>query len=782
MATVNRTFFIAQFKEEAHDHLQRITRHLFQLEETPGEQRQIIEDVFRIAHTLKGSARMMGYADISSLAHKIEDLFVELRDNHLQWQPVVIDLLLYTLDTMTSLLDSLDKTTSETVDIVPIIDLFDTLLEGKSIEVPHVQSTRLTHSYESDEHLPEEHTRDVKSGPEEIEERHYVRISTTDLDHMLNLVGEVLMNQYRYDGQLKAFQRLPLELAQYRQHILELQEYILRHADISTSPRLLSLSEHLEQESSRLLRHTKVLAKRIRTDRQQMHVAVNNLQEQVVDIRMVPASRIFHMLPRLARMTARSLGKQVKLTMLGEDTRIDTRIVEEMRDPLMHLIQNAIRHGIESPQERQRNGKLPTGEITVSAEQEGNWVVLRVKDDGHGIDLARIKEVVVQQGILSQDDVGTMSEQDLYGFLFQSGFSTVDTVDDIAGRGFGLDIVRDHVDHMQGEIEVHSQPGSGTEFSLKLPLTLTIMNTLMFRVANQIFAIPILAVERTFDYYPDRIELLGQIPTIALDGVLLPIVDLKRILQFSTRHPIHQQAPSPKLASNSGPLQQTVIVLCSEDHRIGFIVDDLVEEREIVIKHLGPCLKRVKHVAGATALREETIIILFVRDLIHSADAILGETHAHSILLEAHAMNDATAHHQAYSPRVLVIDDSLNTREVERAMLEQAGYRVETAVDGLDGLQKLRATTFDVVVTDIEMPHMGGLQVIRQIKQDRTLCHIPVIVVSARHSEEARQESLNIGAAAHIVKGDFDEHALIQTITDCLVTPVQILPDKNLPE
>jgi two-component system chemotaxis sensor kinase CheA len=712
---------------------------------------------------------MMGYADISTLAHKIEDLFVELRDNHLQLQPIVTDLLLYALDAMTSLLDGLENSTAETIDIEPVVGLFDALLDGKAIEVPHVQTTRTVLPHRDNEPATEEDAEKTEPAVEDAEEQHYVRIQTKDLDHMLNLVGEVLMNQYRYDGQLASFHHVIPELIRHRQHIVELQEYILRNVDLATSSQLFQLSEHLEQESSRLLRTTKMLVKKIRTDRQQMHIAVDNLQEQVVDIRMVPAARIFNMLPRLTRMTARSLGKQVDLQMVGEETRIDTRIIEELRDPLIHLIQNAVRHGIELPQERQRNGKSSQGNITVSASQEGNRIVVCVKDDGYGINLDRIKNVAVQRGVLSQEDVWTISEQDLYDFLFQSGFSTADNVDDIAGRGFGLDIVRDHIDRVQGEIEVRSQPGGGTEFRLTLPLTLTIMNTLMVRVADQIFAVPTSAVERTFDYYADQIEHLGQIPTVAVDGVLLPIIDLQRLLRFSDRHPFHNNGqPSPS-TSISEHLQQTVIVLCSEDRRIGFIVDDLVEEREIVIKHLGPCLKRVRHVAGATALREETVIILFVRDLIHSADDILGETHAHSMLLEAHARKEETLHAEASQiSKILVIDDSLNTREVERTMLEHAGYLVETAANGNEGLHKLRTSHFDIVITDIEMPHMNGLQVTRYIKQDRVLHHIPVIIVSARHSEEARRESLDAGAVAHIVKGEFNEQSLIQTVTACL--------------
>lgn len=773
MASFNRSVFLAQFKEEAYDHIHRITTHLFHLEEHPDDQRAILEEIFRTAHTLKGSARMMGCPTISALAHTIEDLFVELRDHHLRMQPPIVDLVLYTLDTMTLLVDTLDQPAADLPDIAPITALFDAVLEGRAIDVPHVDAPRAA-APQKPRQAPQntaDHDGELPESPAaEAEDRDSIRIRTKDLDTMLNLVGEVLMNQYRYDGELRAFQTLAAGLLRQRRQITDTHEQVLRHGelDASSSP-LLDAFTRLEGHSAHLLQTTKQLRKRFRADHQHMQIAVDKLQEHVVDIRMVPAARIFTNLPRLSRMTARSLGKQVDLRVLGDQTRLDTRLVEELRDPLIHLIQNAIRHGIESPQERERRGKPARGAITVSAAQEGSRILLRIKDDGAGIRLSRIQEVAVRKGIVSRDDARTLSEQDLYGFLFQSGFSTADTVDDIAGRGFGLDIVRDHIDRVQGEIEVRSQPGAGTEFSLKLPLTLTIMNSLLVTVADQMFAVPTSAVERTFEYAPDRLEYLGQSPTMAVDGVLLPIIDLRRILRTADRHPLYHAA-SDTAPHDAPPPHQIVMVLCSEEHRIGCIVDDLVEEREIVIKPLGPCLRRIRHVAGATTLRDETVIILFVRDVIHTADSLLSETQAHSMLLEAHANPDSlqpAAPDSAGPARILVIDDSLNTRDVERAMLERAGYQVETSCNGVDGLQKLRAMPFDAVMTDIEMPHMTGLQVLRAIRDDDRLQRLPVLVVSARSTEEARQQSLEAGANAHLVKGEFDERALLQALSAC---------------
>lgn len=766
MATVKREFFIAQFREEAKDHIQRITQKLLHLEEHPGEQKQHIDEVFRIAHTLKGSSRMMGCADISTLAHKMEDLFVEVRDGHLTLQATVTDLLFYCLDTITHLIEGLSAGLSRTTDIEHLVDLFDNLLAGKRIQVPYVHP-----------HIPRPSESGMSAGaspvkaeesPGESEERQYVRIHTKALDTMLNLAGEILTNQYRYDGQIIALHEIVQELQRYRDDVAAVQEIVHSGKSTDSLSQLHDISEQLTQHSFQMVRKIKALLKKIRTDRQQMHQAMNNLQDHVIDIRMVPAARIFHLLPGLVRMTAKHLGKAVVLNIHGEDTRIDSRIIEEIRDPLIHLIQNAIRHGIESPEERQQQGKDPTGTILLSASQEGNRVVIRVRDDGKGIDLERIKEAAVTSGLLSRDDLQTINDQELHEFLFQSGFSTADTVDDIAGRGIGLDIVRDHVDRVQGEIEVHSHIGQGTEFVLKLPLTLAMMNALLVRVADQIFAIPTTAIEKTFDIRPEDIDQHGKIPAVMTDGALLPVVELQRILQFSNRHTIHKFSVVPPFIHGEELPLQTVIVIRSEEHRIGFIVDDLVEEREIVIKHLGSCLKRVRNVAGATILQEDTVIILFVRDILHTADALVAEMTAQATLLETPTSDRKPTTLEHPAPRILVIDDSPNAREIERTVLEHAGYRVETAVNGTEGLDTLRRVPCNLVVTDIEMPEMNGLQLLRHIQDDEVLCHIPVVVVSARKTVEEQQESLHAGAAAHIVKDEFDEHTFLDVVQACL--------------
>jgi two-component system, chemotaxis family, sensor kinase CheA len=760
MAKIKRDIFIAQFREEVNDHIQRISQKLFQLEEAPGDRKQILEEIFRIAHTLKGSSRMMGYAEISTLAHKMEDVFVELRDEHLELSQTVTNLLLYCLDTINYLVEGLYKNVARTADIDQIVTLFNDLIAGKPIDVPHVQSAFTTLA--TPPKGPPEKPAVEAEGPQ------YVRICMQDLDVILNLVGEVLINQYRYDGQLTDFQQFIGILRDHRQHLDHLHDLLRRGNGRPRPAQLLQISDRLDQHALQMLHHSKTLAKKIRSDGQQIQRIIENLQKHVIDIRMAPASRIFHQFPRLVRTTASRLGKQVELVLVGEETQIDSRIMEEMRDPLVHLIQNAIRHGIEPPEERQEVGKPPTGTITVSAHQEGNRIVIRVHDDGQGIDVERIREMALKHGaILRPEESTTISEQELYELLFQTGFSTAETVDDIAGRGFGLDIVRDHVDRVQGEIEVRSDPGQGTEFALKLPLTLTILNALLVRVAEEIFALPTASVVKTRDIYPDQIEQLGNMPVLVNDGALLPVVQLSNLLNVAEKHPVYQHDETPRSAEFDDPARQTLIVVQSEDRHLGLLVDDLVEEREIVIKHLGPCLKRVKNVAGATTLRDDIVIILFVRDLIRSADALLERT---SIRPAALPHRQAVTDQARNVARILVVDDSLNTREVERAILQEAGYEVETAANGVEGLAALRSMAFDLVITDIEMPEMDGLDLTRQIKRDEILHSIPVIIVSTRTSDADQQQGLAAGASAYIMKGEFDESILLQTVGACLAS------------
>lgn len=766
MATMNREFFLTQYRDEVNDHIRRITERLFQLEDHPGNPDQLLEEIFRIAHTLKGSSRMMGYHDVSTLAHKMEDLLVEIRDGHLELAARVTDLLFYCLDTINYLVEGVVKNVKRSADLEQFSQLFADVIAGKEIEVPHLQSQLSKTQPPEQPAAVVSSTPRVKASPvEDVEEQQYIRIHTGDLDAILNLVGELIINQHRYEGQWSAYAAILDLLRAHRQQIADLRQFAQHE---NTDSKMCQMAEAFEQINSALIQEARTLFKRARTDGQQMRLAINHLQEQVIDIRMVHAARIFALLPRLVRMTARKLGKKVDLRIEGEETRIDSRIIEEMRDPLIHLVQNAIHHGIEAPEKRKNYGKDPTGILTISARQEGNRIVIMVKDDGQGIQTTRIRDRALKEGLLSHRDIKTVSEQNLFDILFHPGFSTSETIDDIAGRGFGLDIVRQHVDRVQGEIEVRSRIGQGAEFLLKLPLTLTMMNALLVRLADDVFALPTVAIEKTFDVVPNEIDYIGKTPVIAYDNGLLPVIDLRHLL-FA--YPYSGQTPVDAEERNfvREVERQTVIVLQAEERRLGFLVDDLIEEREIVIKHLGPCLKRVKNVAGATTVRGEVVIILFVRDLIRSADTLLEG----AAFLPPRAKKETRNARESVAskrvvPRILLIDDSPNSRNVQRSILEDAGYEVLTAEDGAEGIEILKTSGIDAIITDVEMPNMDGIAFTKAMKADEAFRHLPVIIVSTKGSSPDRQHGLDAGASAYITKGAFNEQTLLQAVDACL--------------
>ncbi|PID57561.1 hypothetical protein CSB45_06955 [candidate division KSB3 bacterium] len=768
MVQIDRNFFIAQYREEVADHIQGITQGLFQLEEHPEQSVQILQEIFRIAHTLKGSSRMMGYNQISSLAHKMEDLLAELRDGHLKPSPTITDILFYCLETIDYLVEGLVKDIKRSANLEDFDDLFEAIIAGKEIKVPFSHAMSLKSTLPPPK-APAEKAPLQAAPIEEKEERQYIRIHTRELDNMLTLVGELIINQYRYEGHWALYQNLLQQLKNHQKHFEKLHDQIPAFSEQHKQTHLQELSNKLEGSASDILEKAQVLSKKFKTDGQQMRSSIEKLQEQVIDIRMIPASRIFDLLPRLVRMTTRKLEKTVQVSLEGEHTRIDSRIIEEMRDPLIHLVQNAVHHGIESPEERRHLGKDPCGHVAISAQQEGNRILIKIKDDGQGIQTQHIRKLLLKERKMSRQKVNAFNEQELFEILFQPGFSTSETIDDISGRGFGLDIVRAHVDRIQGEIEVKSEAGEGCEFILKLPLTLTIMDALLVRVADQYFAVPTMAVETSFDLTDKKIEVFDNNPFVSVDASRIPLVELRCILEAFPNPESGKENRSFHFSHGQSP--ETVIVLRAEDRRIGFVVDDLEEEREIVIKNLGPCLKRVRNVAGATTVRGEVVIILFVRDLVRSADALLEGRDFYTPAFQSASISAAQRDlpdSENTVPRILLIDDSPNTREVERVMLENAGYEVLSAENGQQGWDLLGTQPVDLVVSDIEMPEMDGLELTRRIKEDESLRALPIVIVSTKGEAEDRQQGLEAGASAYIIKGEFDEKSLLNIVDSCL--------------
>lgn len=465
-----------------------------------------------------------------------------------------------------------------------------------------------------------------------------------------------------------------------------------------------------------------------------------------MELRMLPVSTVFNTFPRAMRDLARQYKKDVELFIEGGDTELDKKVLEEINDPLVHIMRNAVDHGIEPAAERVAAGKPAKGTIKLSARQEGDHIVIEVSDDGAGIDPARVKAAAIRKGYLTESEAKSMSDREARYLIFEKGFSTAAIITEISGRGVGMDVVREFVvERLKGSLDVDSELGQGTRFRLTIPLTLAIIRALLLRVSGQTFALPTASVEETARVEPSEIIKVEGHEVIRRQRRTIPLVPLRDVLGLDA---IENDAEGGKIP---------VATLAFSGHRLGLIVDAFVGEQQIVIKTLGTHLKRVDNVAGVTILGAgEVVPILNVPDLMTSGRQLTGARMRRT---------GQVKEKQAGPSKILICEDSFTTRELERSIFEAAGYDVETATDGAMGLARLReGLNPDAVVTDVQMPNMTGFELTKAIKSDETLAHIPVIIVTSLERDEEKAEGINAGADAYITKSVFNQDTLLETV------------------
>jgi two-component system, chemotaxis family, sensor kinase CheA len=521
----------------------------------------------------------------------------------------------------------------------------------------------------------------------------------------------------------------------------ELKDLLEIGKDTSMLLRYASGSQERLREAGTLVAE---LHRQYTADTMHISLVIDNLEQEIKRLRMLPLSTITSSFPRMVRDLAKQSRKEAVLITIGGETELDRRILEGIKDPLVHLLRNAVDHGIETPDRRRALGKSRTGEITISAEQYGKEVVIRISDDGAGLDLEAIRHAVSRQG---RKDAATMTEAELLEAIFSLGVSTSRMITDISGRGVGLNVVRNNIENLQGRIQVDYKPGSGTSFTLTLPLALTGTRGLLIRSAGQLFVAPITSVERTLSVRPEDIFTLEGRDTIEYNGRPVTLVRLSDLLELPDR-PISDNKRFP------------AIVMVVAERRMAFLVDELTGEQEVVVKDLGKQLARVAGIAGATVLGNgEVVLILNAADLMKLAVSF----HKSSLLEDF--QQETTPDVVRSAKCILVVDDSITTRTLEKNILEAAGYNVKIAMDGYEALAIVRsADRPDLVVTDIVMPRMDGFDLTKNIKEDPQTSSLPVILVTSLDSPEDKERGIEVKADAYIVKSSFDQVNLLETI------------------
>lgn len=799
------------FIPEAEEHLQAVTECLLALEGHPNA--DDIHRLFRAMHTVKGSAAQVGLHRLSAVAHRVEDLIGRLRDGALQPSAEIVDLFLQSVDVLKQFLHRQWPSDAALVAAVdPLLARIAELAPEEAIELTSEQADAESRESEGTfgakapaaEAVPVASTaRSVAA--QALPQAKSVRISLEWLDRMMNAVGELVINRTRMLGRLTELAKLvevlqfsktrlagkvsdfqekhefsrisgtrapggqPLQKDTFRGHInalapittndlLEFSDLEMdRYDDVNILSR--SLTE-ISADVTEVLTQLEGFMGRVDSDIDEFTKLAHHLQDEITAARMVPIGNLYTRLSRTVRDAVKSAGKPVDLSLEGAETELDNNIVQHISDPLIHLVRNAVAHGIEDSETRRQAGKPEKGRIAVRAYHRGNHIFIEVEDDGRGISYESVRQSLVDSGSMSSIAAAELTERELREFLFRPGFSTASSMSELAGRGVGLDVVRANVHALNGEIEVRSETGRGACFTVKVPLTLIISQALFIRCGTSVFAFPLAVVDEIRRLRPEEIEDVGGKLLTRVRDVVTEVVRLD--LQLAL----------PPLEPLNGYFHMVIVKVAGR--QVGVVVEEVLGKDEIVIKNLGDYLRRVKLFPGTTIASDGSLILLIDLNRLVSADTA-----------ERHALPASSPAARVFAPgaeavaagsipseavdaiendRVVVVaDDSISVRKFVGRMLEKAGYRVKLASDGLEASEVVAQVGCHLVITDLEMPRMNGYELMAHLRQNPATRKIPVLVVTSRAGAKHRDRAIKEGASGFLTK-PVQEDQLIETV------------------
>lgn len=716
------------FRIEAAEHLQTLNQAFLKIERMPGDEdrRELIQDAFRAAHSLKGAARAVDIRSIETLAHSIENVLQQARDSDTAPEPSVCDVLYMMLDGIQHSLDG------DEIDVALLQARLSVLVGSASLpSSPAPPNTKIERETEREAALLS------------IDET--IRIPVSKLDELMAQTGELLISKINADQRITDLQLIRQELARWPRAWREIKA-LLGQTNGEPRQRLQELLLQHHTYLQALARSLEQFEQALNNDTLHLGLVTTDLQEDVRRARMLPVQTVSLGLERVVRDAAHMEGKLVAFSIEGRDIEVDKKVLETLKDPLVHLLRNAVSHGIEAPEEREAAGKPREGQVRLVIRQRGSEVSLTVSDDGRGFDLESLSQAG-NSALADGQDGG--SSEDIISLAFLPGVTTSRQITAISGRGVGLDVVRQRIEDIHGRIAVNSVPGQGAAIELTVPSSLTMTRGLVVRIGHEQFVLPLLSVERivevgeTFSIGGKQILRLGQ--------VSVPLVTLAAILE----RPI---------MSNGKPSTPLAVIISVAEQRLALLVDEVLSELELAVKPLGHPLRRVRNVTGAALMGDgQPIVILNPSDLIRSART--------SSIPELQLNRNGDNEPQATS-HILVVDDSITTRTLEKNILEAAGYQVTTAIDGVEALKRLNEQVIDLVVTDVQMPNMDGIDLTHQIRETADYKHLPIILVTSLESPEDREKGMIAGADAYIVKRGFSQATLLTTIRQFLETVV----------
>ena len=736
------------FRGEAETQALVLTSGLLALERDP-TLRNELEGCMRAAHSLKGAARIVGLAVGVRVAHGMEDCFVAAQQGRITLRRADVDLLLGATDLLSRIARTPEGRIGQwDAEKKPEVDLRLAGLAG--ILSGELQAA----APESQEVQPGASPAVTSTGAERVNTRsrdasdRVLRVSAENLNRLLSLAGESLVES-RW---IKPFGESLLRMKRMQHDLASLLE---RAGHGTGGPPDDPLHVAVTEAQRRVVETEQWLGVRLAEletfDRRSIDLS-HRLYQEALACRMRPFADGVEGLPRMVRDLARSLDRQVKLEIVGGATQVDRDILARLDAPLGHLLRNAVDHGVELPEIREAAGKSPEGLVRVEARHSGGSLHIVVSDDGSGVDLEKLRAAIVDRHLTTADASRALSEAELLEFLFLPGFTMKAAVTEVSGRGVGLDAVRDMVGSVRGTVRVTSEAGKGTRFQLQLPVTVSVVRTLLVEIAGEPYAFPLASIVRTLKLPQAGIERLEGRQHFEFNG--------RRIGLLTARQVLATGPPAP-----AGD-ELAVIVLGDQLHTYGLVVDRFIGERELVVQPLDRQLGTIRDIAAGALMEDGSpVLIIDTEDIIRSMDRLASEGRL------APVSQGAAGGSGKARKRVLVVDDSVTVRELERKLLGNRGYDVDVAVDGMDGWNAARTGRFDLIVTDIDMPRMDGFELVHLITTDQNLKSVPVMIVSYKDRDEDRQRGLEAGAAYYLTKGSFHDETLLQAVVDLIGEP-----------
>lgn len=752
-----------------------LSTDLFKLEKesSSGKQMELIEKIYREAHSLKGAARSVNANVIEAICQSLEDGFALLKRSERIISPEILDALHRAVDTLNYALSTLEaeRTASDRRQVREIISR---LISAFNPEPP--ESEKQSNAFDLEVGFNEKAINESDLAETPITEEDFssptpfdrtgtgrgsppkrVRISATALDNLL-LQSEELLSTKQVGGQrLTDMQGIVADFTVWKKRWITAHKELCvfeRAPELKTKEKATSLAHLIEflnwnSEFIKLLEsQMEKLIKQVEQDQRAFGMLADALLEDVKRILMLPASTLLAVFPKLVRELALDQGKEVELLIEGSEIEIDKRILEEMKDPLIHLVRNSIDHGIEKPEERKLKNKSPRGSLKLMITQKsGDKIEIQISDDGAGIDVEKLKETALRSNFISPEEALNLSDQEALKLIFHSGMSTSPIITDISGRGLGLAIVQEKVEKTGGTASVETSLAEGTTFRLALPITLATFRGILIRLGEHLFVLPIMNVYRVARVRRNDIKMVSNQETISVDEETVELVRLEEVIELELQK---SRTIEPQTKE-----YYHVVILAQAHKKIGFVVDEILHEQEIIVKPLGRQLSRIRNIIGAALLGTGKVVpILNVSDLLKSAKF-------NDISRSPVAQADEV---QAKKKSVLIAEDTITARMLLKNILMAAGYDVKTAVDGADALRALRNEEFDLVVSDVEMPRLNGFDLTTRIRADKKLAELPVVLVTSLDSREDRERGIDVGANAYIVKSSFDQSNLLEVI------------------